>query len=320
VVAVPRPKTFERRWEQTITELILTVGLPGSGKTTWAKKLLDSAEPGTMARVNRDDLRAMLHNSAPHLDVTESQVTAVQHRTIRQLLSSGVSVIVDDTNLRDRVLRGLVKMGVDAGASIKIEDMTAVELSTCLARNMMRKTPVPKGVIETMHRKFVRGRGPRIVDDFLPPPAEAAGPYKPKPGTPKAILVDIDGTVALMGDRSPYDRSEKLLFDKPNWPVIHTVRAMRQAGYQVIFLSGRKEAGREHTETWLHMYLDFCFEGPYMRGDNDGREDYIFKREVFDTHVRDRYNVVAVFDDRKQVVDMWRSLGLTVMQVAEGNF
>lgn len=42
--------------------------------------------------------------------------------------------------------------------------------------------------------------------------------------------------------------------------------------------------------------------------------------ELFDRHARDEYRVLVVLDDRKQVVDMWRSLGLTCLQVAEGNF
>jgi hypothetical protein len=57
-----------------------------------------------------------------------------------------------------------------------------------------------------------------------------------------------------------------------------------------------------------------------MREYGDQRKDSIVKAEIFDQEIRGRYHVVAVFDDRDQVVRMWRSLGLTVFQVAEGNF
>jgi hypothetical protein len=57
-----------------------------------------------------------------------------------------------------------------------------------------------------------------------------------------------------------------------------------------------------------------------MRPAGDSRRDAIVKQEIFDTEVRDRWRVVGVFDDRRQVVRMWRALGLTVFQVAEGDF
>jgi hypothetical protein len=57
-----------------------------------------------------------------------------------------------------------------------------------------------------------------------------------------------------------------------------------------------------------------------MRDIYDSRRDSVVKREIFEREVRDRYHVVGVFDDRMQVVKMWRELGLTVFQVAEGDF
>jgi len=52
----------------------------------------------------------------------------------------------------------------------------------------------------------------------------------------------------------------------------------------------------------------------------DGRKDAVVKREIFDREIRDNWRIVGVFDDRQQVVRMWRALGLTVFQVAEGDF
>lgn len=57
-----------------------------------------------------------------------------------------------------------------------------------------------------------------------------------------------------------------------------------------------------------------------MRPAGDSRKDAIVKREIFDQEIRDRWRVIGVFDDRQQVVRMWRALGLTVFQVAEGDF
>jgi len=57
-----------------------------------------------------------------------------------------------------------------------------------------------------------------------------------------------------------------------------------------------------------------------MREVGDMRKDRIVKLELFNEHIRHNYRVVAVWDDRKQVVEMWRALGLTVFHVADGNF
>ena len=74
--------------------------LPASGKTTWAKAQVAAVPPGRVVRVNRDDLRLMLHGEPHHIGVTEQQITAAQHNAIRALLADGVTVIVDDTNLQ----------------------------------------------------------------------------------------------------------------------------------------------------------------------------------------------------------------------------
>lgn len=147
--------------------------------------------------------------------------------------------------------------------------------------------------------------------------------YEPKPGTPKAILVDVDGTVALHSSvgRSPFDWS-RVGEDVPNASVIDAVRAMAYAGYDVVFVSGRSEECRDATAAWLgeHVLLPHYWGGLFMRAAGDMRKDSIVKLELFDRHVRDQFDVAAVFDDRAQVVSAWRSIGLTVFQVAEGQF
>lgn len=144
-------------------------------------------------------------------------------------------------------------------------------------------------------------------------------PYVPFPGTPSAILVDIDGTVALRQDRGPYDMT-RVGEDLPNEPVLVAVRAMHAAGHIVIFCSGRTEEARMQTEMWLAANYRGPIEALFMRADGDNRADWLVKAEIFDREIRDSYHVTCVFDDRTTVVSMWRSLGLTVFQVADGDF
>jgi hypothetical protein len=139
-----------------------------------------------------------------------------------------------------------------------------------------------------------------------------------------AWLCDIDGTLALRGDRSPYDWS-RVGEDAPNRPVITVARALA-ARSGLIFMSGRMEQCRELTRMWLHSNVcdqrnDMCAYPLLMRKDGDNRPDQIVKRELYERRVVGLYEVEGVLDDRDRVVKMWREeLGLTCLQVAPGNF
>ena len=133
------------------------------------------------------------------------------------------------------------------------------------------------------------------------------------------IAVDIDGTVAFHGARSPYDET-RVHEDRPNEPVLAVTRALFDAGHMLIFVSGRSEGCREATEAWLAKHTRGTASRLYMRPAGDMRKDAVVKRELFDRHIRDRFDVRAVLDDRDQCVTLWRSLGLTCLQVADGNF
>lgn len=138
---------------------------------------------------------------------------------------------------------------------------------------------------------------------------------------PAIYLADLDGTLALKGDRSPYDWS-RVILDTPNDDVVRVVRALLYDHWEFIFMSGRSDACRQATTDWLRIYLDVVVDEDtlLMRKDGDFRKDALVKRELYEAHIRDQYDVLGVFDDRQQVVDMWRELGLTVFQVAPNNF
>jgi predicted kinase len=289
--------------------LTITRGLPGSGKTTWAKQ-----QPRSV-RVNRDDLRVMLHGGRIGAGWAEIQVTIAQRAQVEALLRAGVDVICDDTNLRARYVRDLAELGVTAGAVVKIEDFTGVPVDVCVERDAARPDPVGEDVIRSMHNRYLAGKRRELE---LPQPVEAAV-YVAPTGKPSAILVDIDGTVATMSNRSPYDMT-RVHLDTPNEPVIAAVRAMQAAGHTIIFCSGRTDDGRAATEAWLQQHVGVPHAGLYMRATGDQRKDSVVKREIFEKQLRDHWRILAVFDDRNQVVRMWRELGLPVFQVAEGNF
>lgn len=288
--------------------LLMLKGLPGSGKSTYAKKLVD------YTRVNMDDLRRMLHDGK-WTRSNEKVMQSLRRSLVEQLLGSGRNVVVDDTNFspkHEEALRAIAKSvredtGMNVHFSITFMD---TPLHECIARDLKREHSVGKDVITRMHNQFLReSRGPRVVD----------------PDLPHCIIVDIDGTVALMGERSPYDWSA-VGEDEPNRPVIELLlRYVSSSDYpaKVMFMSGRDEICRPATNDWLLNNCPGCLAWGelVMRAEGDSRKDSIVKRELYEEHVLGKYNVDFVLDDRNSVVDMWRNeLGLTCLQVADGDF
>ncbi|WP_242890764.1 phosphatase domain-containing protein [Actinomadura litoris] len=135
-------------------------------------------------------------------------------------------------------------------------------------------------------------------------------------------LVDIDGTVALRDEDAPdvrhhydWDRVEE---DLPNIPVISIVQAIDAAGHRIIYVTGRSSLCRVATRDWLAAHVGVPGEALLMRTVGDRRADTIVKKELYEKFVKGP--VTAVLEDRTSVVQMWRALGLTVLQCADGDF
>lgn len=302
-----------------MTTLIATRGLPACGKTTWARDWV-AQDPVRRARVNRDDFRRMCHDGTFIRGGTERSIIAARDATIAALLTKGLDVVCDDTNLPNRTVRDLRKIAVRARAEFEVHDLTDVPVEVCLERDEGRDGAVGRDIIVDLHQRFLKGKtSPLPVPEDPADPAESVAVYEPPSGAPSAILVDVDGTVAIMCGRSPFDET-RVDEDTPNLPVIEAVRAMHAAGCDVVFMSARTAGCYDATESWLRKHVGIDFYGLHMRAEGDMRKDSVVKAELFDAHVRDRWDVRAVFDDRRQVVEMWRQMGLTVFHVAEGNF
>jgi predicted kinase len=140
--------------------LTVTRGLPGSGKTTWAREQ-QRTKALRAARVNRDDLRRSMHGGMIGANWAEHHVTLAQHAAIEALLRAGINVICDDTNLRARVFRELEALARRCDAEFVVRDFTDIPLEVCIERDRTRPESerVGEQVIREMHRRYLAGRG-----------------------------------------------------------------------------------------------------------------------------------------------------------------
>ena len=131
-------------------KLIVTQGLPASGKTTWSHNWVKE-EPTDRVRVNRDDIRKML---GPYwIPSREKLVTDIENGMVRAALKRGFSVVVDATNFKPQKW---MEMAITYGIKLEMQDFTNVSLKECIQRDQQRKESVGKQVIEDMYNKYLK--------------------------------------------------------------------------------------------------------------------------------------------------------------------
>lgn len=290
-------------------KVLILKGLPASGKSTFAKQLV--AQKGSKwKRINKDDLRSMLDNGQ-HSSGKEKYVIKARNLLLGRALQDGYDVIIDDTNLNPVHEQDIRDYVPSVRQNVKIEvKFFDIDVEEAIKRDLARPVSVGEHVIRRMYNEYLKPR----VEVYVAPA-----------GAPKAILCDIDGTLAHMtkegrlrfGKQAPY-----MWLDVGEDTVDKRVRDTLQryaVDTKIIIVSGRDSICRPHTEKWLKDN-NVPYDALFMRPQDDNRKDNIIKRELFDTHIRGVYDVWLVLDDRNQVVNEWRDMGLTCWQVAPGDF
>jgi len=276
-------------------------GLPGSGKTTFAKKFVE--KNADWVRVSRDDLRNM--RGKYWLPKQEKMISKFESACIIDALSEEKNVVVDATNFNPKHLTNLKNIIKTEYPGIEFETkFFDVSLEKCIKRDLERPNSVGEKVIRNFYKKY-------IEEDIT---------IKQDVSLPHAIICDLDGTLCMHNGRTPYeyDKCDTDLINN----TIHQLLVGRPDNTIIIFMSGREDSCKQKTIDWL--FLQGGFKSDYyelfMRKTDDFRKDFIIKKELFDQHIKDKYYVEFALDDRNQVVEMWRKLGLTCLQVAEGDF
>lgn len=294
-------------------KILILIGVPASGKSTWAKEFVRNNPDWT--RVNRDDFRMMLKNSGTCEPKVEAMINELEYGAIDHSLHKKMNVIVDNTNLRAKYINSIVKrFKYKADIDFRIFD---ISLDKAMERNSKREKPVNDVDMKRMYDEYKV-----LMDSFVFQPIRVNGRrpnIKPvfESNLPSAVIFDVDQTLALMANRGPFDY-DKVYKDEPNLIVTEHVEFHRAKGRKIIVVSGRDGIALKETSEWLDFY-GIHYDELLMRPDGDFRKDHVVKRDIYEQHIKGRYNILCVYDDRLQVLEMWNKLGLFTFNVNQYN-
>lgn len=298
-------------------KVIYLKGLPASGKSTWARQYLAESN-NTAKRVNKDLLRLM-YDDGIWSKTKESRIVKTERDIAEDILKDGYDLIVDNTGLAKAHEDYYRELAKKYGAEFEVKWFTT-SMEQCIIRDKKRPAFVTEKVIRNMWKEHEEQLLANGVAKYGVTDIEVV--YIPPKGKPYAIIVDLDGTLAhIAGDnpRSPYEWL-RVGEDVVDAKIANLVDLYSADDSEIIILSGRDSICRKQTEKWL-MDNFIEYDHLFMRKKGDQRKDSIIKKELFETHIRDNFQIEVVIDDRAQVVNMWRNeLGLKTLQVADGYF
>lgn len=289
---------------------IVTVGVSASGKSTWASEFIaqEAAKNIIWQRIERDCIRKGIlieKGIAAELEWNkwnwkwEKEVSARADKMLEAAAQSRTNVIISDTNLNKERRKSLVQKLKEFGYTVDVRTFP-ISFEEAVKRDAKRKNGVGVSVLASQFEQWNK---------------QFVTQYEGTKGAPKAIIVDIDGTLAHMNrGRGPFEW-DKVEQDKLDEEVAAIVKALECTGeWKIVVLSGRDGICRPQTERWLSRH-EIRYDDFFMRAEGDMRKDSAIKSEIFWRDVAPKYDVKMVIDDRPQVTRMWRGIGLKVLQV-----
>lgn len=274
---------------------LILVGVSASGKTTFSNEMKKKG----YCDVNRDWIRFNIvspdsdWSTYKFSNKNEREVTRIQEDMIVSANRAGKSVVISDTNLNPITRNKWISFCEQLGYEVEIKSFP-VSYEEAVKRDRLR----PNGVGElVIYKQFQQW------NDFI-----GRKKYIAPEGKSKAVIFDLDGTLAQMWNRGPFEW-DMVREDTVDMLVYSLYEKMYDDGYKIIIMSGRDSCCRGDTEEWLHRN-GIVHDELYMRKSGDMRKDSIVKEELFWENVAYKYNIVLCVDDRPQVVRLWYEIGI----------
>lgn len=295
-----------------MNKIILTQGIQGSGKSTFARKWVEE-DPINRVRWNNDDCRRMC---GPYwVQERESFITSLRKTFIHYAMIDKKDIIVDDMNLNPRTI-GYYERIVEAynkqnsnKYELEYKQFFDVSVEECILRDSFRDNPVGEEIIRKTYKKYalyIRDcQNTKILDKM----------QEINSDKPACVLVDLDGTLNYALYRPWYgkDAAIQMINDKPNIGLVLLLQNLSK-DIKIIIMSGRSEGDEANTSlAWLSNY-GIKYEQAIFRKEGDYRKGEVVKLENYNTYIKDKYNVIAVFEDDDKCIKMYKDLGLNVLK------
>ena len=296
----------------------LLIGISGSGKSTYSHELWET-NPSNFVIINRDKIRELLfgytessiHNYYKRNDIVklEKKVTKYEDTLIYEALEENKTIILDATHLEKKYIERHEYWNVP----IELVWFD-INLDTAIERDSIRNRKVGKDIITKQYNKYINLKKSFGDYNFIP--------YNIKCdlNLPPCILYDIDGTIAQMHNRGPFEWN-KVKEDYMIYSVVSTIDWLSDLDSKnrptVILCTGRDGIALNDTIEWLNNN-EIYYDDIMIRNEKDMRPDWIVKEEMW-KNISEKYNIIAMYDDRLQVVRRARALGLKVFNVEYNN-
>lgn len=271
---------------------IVTVGVSASGKSTYAAELVKNG----FTEINRDWIRFNLVKPGANWSnwkwKDEKEVDFIEGKMVMDAWSRGDNIVISNTNLNPQIRKKMIDALEDLGYDVQIVPLP-ITIEEAFKRDNLRANGVGEGVIYKQYQQWLDFSGRRT--------------YTPEYHKRDCLIVDVDGTIAEMHDRGPFDW-KKVGQDKPRQFVIDMVQGYRNYNdCDIVICSGRSDECFGETYQWL-LDNNVFFDRLYMRKEGDYRKDNAVKEEIFWNEIVPEYNVLGAVDDRPQMIRLWHEL------------
>lgn len=303
-------------------KLILTRGIQGSGKSTWARQWVEE-DPENRVRINNDDIRNML---GPYwIPSRESIVSNTKLQTTLYAMRMGYDIVVDNMNLNPKEVKYWENV-INSHNNIKTSDINPdwvqyeyeiefkdffIPLEECIRRDAMRPNPIGEKVIRETWKRYKHFIQTTEVERHV-------DKMRRYTGKPKCIVIDMDSTMCFNVTKRPWfgeGAAEGMINDVPNTGVCEMIRQL-QDYYDIVVATGRDTSQEEVTRQWLAKQ-GINPDEFYFRTNGDFRKGVVVKKEQIEK-ILETYDIVSIFEDCEPIVQMYREMGLTVLQPNKG--
>ena len=302
-------------------KLILCRGIQGSGKTYFAKAWC-AEDPKNRVRINNDDIRNMLGNY--WVIEREPLVSEMKQYLTQAAMDRGYNIVIDNMNLNPKEVKfweKVVELNNEDPDGYKYEIEFKdffIPLEECIRRDAMRPNPIGEKVIRETWKRYKHFIQTTEVENYV------NNLIKEDESKPYCLVVDMDSTLCFNTTKRPWygeGAAEGMINDVPNMGVLRLVEQWTKPGptaytNNLIIATGRDTSQEEVTKQWLAKYNIYPQEF-YFRREGDYRKGVEVKKEQIEK-ILEKYNVVAIIDDCEPIDDMYREMGLTVLQPNQG--